>query len=89
MRAELAVRASPPNVAQAMADFAAALALDPNNVALRRRFGDILTQFGDRAAATSQYGLALQKNDGLDPHDPKRLSPADVAELRRLADLQR
>lgn len=89
MRAELAVRASPPNVAQAMADFAAALALDPNNVALRRRFGDILAQFGDRAAATSQYVLALQKNDGLDPHDPKRLSPADVAELRRLADLQR
>jgi O-antigen ligase len=89
MRAELAARAIPPNVALATADFAAAVALDPNNVALHRQFADVLAQFGARADAVREYQMALQKNDGLDPHDTKRLSAVDVAAIRRLADLMK
>jgi hypothetical protein len=70
---------------QPLADLAQTVKLDPQSVDLHRRYGDMLRKFGDEASARQQYELALQANDGLDPHNPKRLASPEVETLRRLA----
>jgi tetratricopeptide (TPR) repeat protein len=73
------------SIAASLGDMAKAVALDPDNVDLHERYAQMLDQVGQRSAAAHQYQLALQMDDGLDPHDPKRLSATDVEALRQLA----
>ena len=75
----------PHNASAALADMAKAVDLDPHNLDLHKRYGELLASLGNRPAASIQYQLALQANEELDPHDAKRLPAADVDALRRLA----
>jgi len=87
-RAQLAFDLPGHSPAAPLIDMAEAIALDPDNVELHTRYAQMLDRIGQRLAAAQQYQLALQMNDGLDPHDPKRLGPAEVDALRRLASSQ-
>ena len=62
-------------------DFTSALAIDPNNVAVRIEFARALESFGDVSAAKEQYRRALELNDKLDAAEPKRLAPLQREEL--------
>jgi O-antigen ligase len=84
-RAQIALTAPGHSTAAALDDMAKAVAIDPDNVDLHTRYAQMLDHIGQRSAAAHQFQLALQMNDGLDPHDPKRLPRAEVEALRRLA----
>jgi hypothetical protein len=84
-RAQIAVNLPDVGHSQPLEDLSRTIKLDPQSVDFHERYGDMLKQFGDAADARHQYELALQANDGLDPHNPKRLAPADAEALRRLA----
>ncbi|MCS7032730.1 MAG: O-antigen ligase family protein, partial [Phycisphaerae bacterium] len=71
------------NISRIMADYSTAIALDPNNVPTRLAFARALEDSGNPRAAVEQYRAALQLNDRLDPQEPKRLSAAEVAEIRQ------
>ena len=69
------------DIEQVKRDFAKALELNPNDVPDRVDYARLLERTGDRGEALAQYRLALQKNDQLDPQEPKRLEPAQREQL--------
>jgi O-antigen ligase len=74
---------------QIVSDFRRAAELDPNQVSLHVEFGDALRELGtpaDRAQAVKEYEAALKYNGMLKPDEPKRLSEAKVAEIKRLTE---
>jgi Tfp pilus assembly protein PilF len=64
-------------------DFQAGLALDPNNVAARLEFADILAKLSEPAEARDQYRLALQFNDRLNWDEGKRLTKKQLDDVNR------
>ena len=83
LAADLAVNAK--DAATARAAFDAAVRLDPNDVPIRVRYADALDGLGDRAGAAAQCRAALAADANLPVGEPRRLSPDDVAKLRRRA----
>jgi hypothetical protein len=81
-RAELELRQPVPDRARAEADFRRALEQDPNDIPNHLRLAHLLEQWNEPAAARGQYQAALRINDALEPGDPRRLSPAQVGEIK-------
>ena len=75
-------RFRPPRIADATAAMSEAVALNPNEVALRFRYADLLEATGDRAAAAVELERALDFNDRLNPDEPERLAPAEIDDVR-------
>ncbi|MDB5320470.1 MAG: lipid core-O-antigen ligase-like enyme [Phycisphaerales bacterium] len=72
---------------QILKDFRRALELDPNQVSLHVEFAEALRGLGtpaDRAEAAREYETALKYNALLKADEPKRLSEAKVAEIKKL-----
>jgi Flp pilus assembly protein TadD len=63
-------------------DYRTAIALNPNDVDVRQDFGAALEHLGFAHEAADAYRGALEKNDGLAPDEPKRLSRDQVQALR-------
>jgi hypothetical protein len=82
-RTQLYATASPPQLAQAAADYQHLVQIDPNNVQLHLELADLYSRGGERDAAIEEYERALEYNDQLDPAEPKRLTEARVAEIRQ------
>jgi tetratricopeptide (TPR) repeat protein len=76
MRAQWEQRRASPRIDRIRADYDRVLAIDPNNIASHLEYAEVLRHFNQPAAAVQQLEAALRYNDGLDPHDPRRL-PAD------------
>jgi O-antigen ligase len=68
---------------QITSDFAKAVELNPNDVALRIEYGDALRLLGRRDKATAQYEAALSFNEKLKENEPKRLRGERLAEVRK------
>jgi tetratricopeptide (TPR) repeat protein len=66
-------------------DFDAAVRLDPNDVGIRREYGEALDRMGRRGKAAAQYRAALAADAALPAGEPKRLPADQVAALRKLA----
>ncbi len=64
------------------ADYESALALNPNDVDVRLEYAAALELMGQQHRAAEQYQLAIDKNEGLSPDEPKRLSPDKVKEIQ-------
>jgi O-antigen ligase len=74
-----------PDQAAVIRDFDTAVRLDPNDVDIRRRYGDALEKFHRHDEAVEQYRAALAANDALPADEPKRLPPDRLAALKKLA----
>jgi tetratricopeptide (TPR) repeat protein len=83
LRARYMLQRHPDDQAQIREDFSRALAIDPNNVAVRIEYARALEQFGDAVGAKEQYRRALELDDKLDAAEPKRLSPPQRDEIRK------
>jgi thioredoxin-like negative regulator of GroEL len=83
MRAQLESRLPFPRADRIRADYDRVLALDPNNISARLEYAELLQRFKQPAAAVEQLQAALRYNDGLDPHDPRRLSPDRVGAINQ------
>ncbi len=59
----------------AAGEFETALKLNPNDVAVRLRYAQLLSQWGRADESQQQYELALRRDDQLEVGDPKRLAP--------------
>jgi len=70
-----------PDPQNALADFARALELNPNDLDIRMDYAQLLERFGHHAQAAEQYKLVLQYNDLLDPNEPKRLTKQKIGEI--------
>jgi hypothetical protein len=81
-RAELELREPAPDRARVQADFRRALELDPNDIPNHLRLAQLMEQWNDPAAAREQYQAALRIDNALEPGDPRRLSPAQVDEIK-------
>jgi O-antigen ligase len=66
-----------------VADFTKALSLDPHEVSIRIEFGRALARLAMPVNAASQLRSALRANDRLDAAEPKRLSAAQVEQIRQ------
>ena len=67
----------------AMADYERIVRLDPHNLELRLHYAMLLDKLGKPAEAAKQYQTVLEDNDQLAPDEIRRLSPQQVAEIRR------
>ncbi|HSI33235.1 MAG TPA: hypothetical protein VK986_06545, partial [Tepidisphaeraceae bacterium] len=65
------------------AEFARALALNPNFVAMRLEYADFLASIGDKPGAISQYEAALGYDAQLKANEPKRLGAGEVEAVKR------
>jgi O-antigen ligase len=65
----------------ALADNAAAVAMDPNNMELRIEYAQALAQNKHPAEAREQFQKALSLNDQLPPTEPQRLSLERVKQV--------
>jgi hypothetical protein len=81
--AELEVRQDRPDPKPVQELFDRSLALDPNDVTARLDYARSLESLGLRAAASEQYEIALQKNEGLSKDEPKRLSGDEVKQVQQ------
>jgi O-antigen ligase len=81
-RAQFRMQFPSPSVQKVKQDYQTAIALNPNDVDVRIDYGAILEKLGFRHQAADAYRAALQKNDGLAPDEPKRLTAQRVQELR-------
>jgi hypothetical protein len=70
-----------PSADRLLEGYDAVLSLDPQNVPARLDYAAALVKLGENARALDQLRLALAANAGLDPAEPKRLSPDRVAEI--------
>jgi tetratricopeptide (TPR) repeat protein len=67
----------------ALEDYSSAIDMNPNEIATRIEFADVLELAGRPAQAREQLQAALRVNDGYDAGEPERLSPDQA---RRLVD---
>lgn len=72
-----------PDAALVREMFERGLSLNPNDVATRLDYAQTLERFGMRVHAAEQYRIAMEKNEGLSPDEPKRL-PVD--EVRKVSE---
>jgi Tfp pilus assembly protein PilF len=63
-------------------DYETAITLNPNDVDVRTDYGAILEKLGFPHDAANAYRAALDKNAGLDPEEPKRLTAAQIDTLK-------
>jgi O-antigen ligase len=70
-----------PSADRLLAGYDTVLSLDPQNVPARLDFAAALVKLGQPARAVEQLHLALTANAGLDPAEPKRLSPDRIAQI--------
>jgi O-antigen ligase len=84
--AQIRLREPAPDEPAIRRDYETAVRLDPNDVDIRRQFGDALVRFGDHDAAVRQYRAAIDANNALPPDEPKRLPPDRLVELEKLAE---
>jgi len=82
-RADLRMQSPNPSVAKVKQDYQTAIALNPNDVDVRTDYGAILERLGFKHEAADAYRAALQKNDGLSPDEPKRLTGEQVGALQK------
>jgi tetratricopeptide (TPR) repeat protein len=68
------------------ADFEKVMELNPNEVSLRLEYALDLELFHLQSEAKKQFKLALSYNDKLDPAEPKRLTPDQVAAITKEID---
>ncbi|MBV8782345.1 MAG: O-antigen ligase family protein, partial [Phycisphaerae bacterium] len=92
-RAEYELRFSTPDLERVRQDYERAIALNPNDVAVRTDYAGLLERMGDSGGALREYDAALAANAGLSKDEPKRLSAKQVDDLndrvKRLQALQR
>jgi len=80
-RAGVELRQPQPDMSRVREDYERALSLNPNDVALRLDYADLLAERGSPAEALAQYRAALEKNAGLHADEPKRLTPERLKEV--------
>jgi tetratricopeptide (TPR) repeat protein len=69
------------DIPHALQDYAAAVALDPNNMELRIEYAQLLAQSRHPDEARAQYQAALDLNNQLPPTELQRLSPEKLKEI--------
>ncbi|MDB5325449.1 MAG: O-antigen polymerase [Phycisphaerales bacterium] len=67
----------------AVSDFARAVSLNPNDVAMRLEYAAFLDSIGKPDEANNQIKAALDVNDQFHPDEPRRLPSAKVEELKK------
>jgi hypothetical protein len=82
-RAQFQMQLPSPSREKVKSDYQTAIQLNPNDVDVRTDYGSALERLGFKHEAADAYRAALQKNDGLSPDEPKRLTRDQVGELRR------
>ena len=80
-RAAYEMRLPSPDAEAVKRDYQKLLKLDPNNIAARIEFAEMLVKLGDPTGAAEQYREALRLNELLDPTEPERLTPQRVREI--------
>jgi Tfp pilus assembly protein PilF len=80
-RAQFRMQLPSPNAQKVKDDYQTAIQLNPNDVDVRTEYGGALEHLGFAHEAAEAYRAALQKNDGLSPDEPKRLTSEQVQEL--------
>jgi tetratricopeptide (TPR) repeat protein len=81
-RAGVALAGRPVDVQAVRADYTRALELNPADVRMRIAYADVLTSFGLKDEARAEYQIALDRNEGYDLTEPKRLSPDEIAHIK-------
>ena len=78
-----------PEQSAVMADFQTLLKLNPNDVSLHVQFGRALDRFGRKTEAAEQYDAAIAADAGLAPGEPKRMTRAQIDQLKAAASVDR
>jgi Flp pilus assembly protein TadD len=71
-----------PSLKKVKHDYQTAIDLNPNDVDVRTEYAAALEHLGLKLEAAQAYRAALEKNDGLSPDEPKRLTHQQVQSLR-------
>jgi O-antigen ligase len=82
-RAQFRMQFPAPSAQRVKQDYQTAIQLNPNDVDVRTDYGDTLKKLGFAQEAADAYRAALQKNDGLSPDEPKRLTSDQVQALQK------
>jgi O-antigen ligase len=81
-RAQFWMQMPQPSLQKVKNDYQTAIDLNPNDVDVRTEYAAALEHLGLKLEAAQAYRAALEKNDGLSPDEPKRLTHQQVQSLR-------
>jgi predicted Zn-dependent protease len=71
----------PPRLAEAEELYEEAVDLNPNDMALRTSYAQLLELTGQPQAAMEQYRKVLKQNDQLNADEPERLTPQQIEQV--------
>jgi O-antigen ligase len=80
-RAQVGLSRVPVDAEGVKRDYAKAVVLNPSDVGLRVAYADVLMKLGMRDEAREEYRVALERNQGYDATEPKRLGTEEVGRI--------